>query len=387
MKQNNLLKLGLVAVMGAFIINPAQADDADTQSGAWYKYGEGLRVKTASSEIDATLRLYNKFKVDVVDQEYDYWSTGTGTHFQLPQSRLVLASDLFNGLFSFYGALDLMGVADRDGYGHKAFVPDEVSLKLNVNKNFSIIAGQWYVPFAKESYNYSQFLYNLESGSIAGNQFGYLPELGLGVDANFDKTNFVAGIFSGKNISDRPTDYDTDITVAALVSNSLVGNYNRETSSDIDWTETQAIGVGFSGVYSRMKGKHDNPIKVNDWRLSADVGYKYRGTSLELELFYGDESFKKVTVDDLVDNTAFGLTTKAGYFFIPKHLEGVVRFSWLNFDNNETVNAVEPAMGINYYVFGQNLRIGTMLSYINASFHHEKSTNDLLWLTSVVALF
>ncbi|MDR2338140.1 MAG: OprO/OprP family phosphate-selective porin [Deltaproteobacteria bacterium] len=386
MKKNKLLPLSLAVLVSVSGLNLAQADEtADPQKRIWYQYGEGLHVKTTNNEIDATLRLYNKFKVNVVDQEIDYWSTGTGTHFQLPQSRAVLASDFLDGLFSFYGALDLIGVADRDSYGHKAFVPDEVSLSLNINQNFSIIAGQWYIPFAKESYSYSEFLYNMEYGSIAGNYFGYLPEVGLGVDVNFDKTNFVAGVFTGKNISDRQTDYKTDITLAALVSNSLLGEYNRETSSDVTWTKSPAVGVGVSGLYSRLKDKHGAEMKIDELKVSADLGYKYCGTSTELELFYDNVSFRKI-FDDL-DYSTFGLTTKAGYFFIPKHLEGVIRFSWLNFDNKDEKNALEPALGVNYYVFGQNLRVGSMLSYINTSYHQEKRTKDLLWLTSVVALF
>ncbi len=389
MKKNNLFNLGLLFFLAFSLVQNSFAqdeEDKETRTGVYYEYGEGLRAKTDNDNIDLTLNLYSKFQVGVTDTSpADWWGVPTGTKLYIPQTRLILNSDFMGGIVNFYGEVDMSGVEDRELYrdGHRAFVPREVSLNITPVENITLKFGQWWVPSGLEAYNYDEFRYNMESISIFGNTFGYLPELGVGIETNFAGYNFVFGVFDGHNISERKNETKTDYKLAALLSKTIFGEYDRSTSSDIDYSEEAALDVGIYGVYDKGKWK-DGDVHFNDQRIGADIGYKHVGFSVELDAAYSYVSVKKEQ-----DYSTFGTTAKTGYFILPKQLEGVLRFSWLNFNHNEDgmKNAYEPAVGINYYIIGENLRLGTMFSYINTEYRDKSSDNDTRWLTTLVVKF
>lgn len=395
MKKNNLLNLGLSLFVGLSLVQGVWAEDADMEkdegaseearTGIYYEYGEGLRARTAGEEIDLTLNLYNKFKFDVIDTDTELWGRGNGGKVHIPQSRVVLDSDFLGGIVNFYGEMDLVGInyEYRNEYRNKAFIAQEVSLNITPVENVTFKIGQWYTPFNNESYDYDEFKLNMESASLTGEYFGYFPELGIGVETSFNDYEFVFGVFNGDNISDRKTEIKTDYKIAAMLSKTIFGEYDRSVSSDINYSKKAALNVGIYAVYDKGKEK-DTGDRYSDRRIGGDIGYKHLGLSTEAGLFFSD-----VDVKGGQNFSTLGANAKASYFLVPKQFEGVVRLSWLNFrhDADDARNALEPAVGLNYYILGENLRVGTMLSYVSTSYRSDKTTDDLRWLTTLVALF
>ena len=385
MKKHNLFNLGLAALMALSFTQNALAEDEDgedSRTGVYYEYGDGLRAKTPGGEVDLTLNLYNKFRVGVTNTEgIEWWGTGTGTKFYIPLSRLILNSDFMGGLVNLYAEFDIAAVEDRDIYRHKGFIRQEVTLNVTPVEDVTFKIGQWIPPMGKEGYDYDDFRLNMEDASIAG--VGYLPELGVGVDTSFAGNNLVIGVFNGHNISERRRDTSTDYKIAALLSRTLFGEYDRSVSGDIDYSEEAALDVGIYGVYDKGKDR-DFDLRYTYSTVGVNGGYKHLGLSVELDVAYYNMHFKGEQ-----DAAVLATTAKAGYFVIPKQLEGVVRLAWLNYhrDIDDATNAWEPALGVNYYIIGEDLRVGTMVSYVNTKFHSQSSDKSLRWLTTLVARF
>ena len=385
MKKTNLLNLGLALITTLLFVQNASAEKAkneDTRTGTYYEYGEGLKVKTPGDEVDLTLNLYNKFKVSVTNTEdIEWWGTGTGTKFYIPQSRLVLDSNFIGGLVNLFAEIDLIGVEERELYRQKAFVRQEVVLNLTPIEDLTFKIGQWTAPGSKEGFDYDDFSLNMEDPSIAG--LGSLPELGVGVETSFAGNNLVFGVFNGHNISERKNETRTDYKLAALLSRTLFGEYDRSVSSDINYSKEAALDVGIYGIYDKGKERAaDTHYKSRT--VGVNGGYKHLGLSAELDVAYLNAEVKGER-----DYALIATTAKTGYFFVPKKLEGVARFGWLNYHHNVdgATNSWEPALGVNYYIIGEDLRVGTMVSYVRTTFHSQSGDDSLRWLTSLVARF
>ncbi|MFO1519989.1 MAG: porin [bacterium] len=135
-----------------------------------------------------------------------------------------------------------------------------------------------------------------------------------------------------------------------LVYNPL-GQYGYS-ESDVEGSEHPALTFGLSGGYN-VQDVTSNKIL----QAGGEVGFKYRGFSLQGEYYYRHNDLKDVNgVAVSTKNHDQGYYAQLGYFVIPHHFEIAARASqvFLAGKNNDKS---EFSGALNYYIFGHDLKL------------------------------
>jgi len=217
----------------------------------------------------------------------------------------------------------------------------------------------------------------------------------------FDQDGFLqywAGVYNGRNSKGLPNHDSSHLWVGRISINPF-GKYNLIQQGDIDYSKTPKVCFLFSGFHdtdrlSQVRSSTDGKAQaVNSYDYKGS-GYdlaalfRYRGFSADAE--YGYERFKQ---DREGGNTwnRFGYRFDAGYFVIQKKFEVVARYAYVErlkgntleksnasglglvSVNGGTNNAIEDnlkeyTVGLNYYLYGHNLKIFVDYSYLVREF-------------------
>ena len=146
---------------------------------------------------------------------------------------------------------------------------------------------------------------------------------------------------------------------------------------------SSATGEGFADRYN-LNGEVE--------RYVADLRAKFHGLSLFGEGYY--QHISRAGSPDIVPGYTkngigqVGFFGQAGYFVVPKHLEVAGRFGQLYTDGLPH-EMDEWSFGVNYYLFGQNLKVQAAETYIprqaalTSTYGSLTNTSD--WITQVQA--
>jgi len=128
-------------------------------------------------------------------------------------------------------------------------------------------------------------------------------------------------------------------------------------TADIDYSETPIIAISTFGAYDKADG--NIPARGargdNTFRMGGDMTFKYKGFSFvpEAILFWNKTQSSK----------DYALSAQSGYFVIPKKLEVAAQGTYINFSGTDN-NRQEYSGGINYYFYGQPVKIQADYSYL-----------------------
>ncbi|MBF0491829.1 MAG: hypothetical protein HQM15_03525 [Deltaproteobacteria bacterium] len=137
-----------------------------------------------------------------------------------------------------------------------------------------------------------------------------------------------------------------------LVWNAM-GAYGYS-EGDTENLEHPSLALAFDGGYNVRDTDETTFIQ-----LGSDIGFKYKGFSLQGEYFFRN-------VDPLGPNNTtrdHGYYAQAGYFIIPQHFEVAARASQVILSGPSN-NKAEYTLGLNYYMFGHDLKLQADYSYL-----------------------
>jgi outer membrane murein-binding lipoprotein Lpp len=218
----------------------------------------------------------------------------------------------------------------------------------------------------------------------------------------FNKDSFLqywAGVYNGRNTKGT-VNVDSSLLWVGKISINPLGKTNLSQQGDLDYSKDPKISFLVSGArytdrLAQYRGTADAgpdgygdavsaiyDIVGTDYDLAAL--FRYRGFSLDTE--YAHENFKQ-NRNNGYEWDRFGYHFNAGYFIVPKKLEVVSRYAYVERvkDNDRTksltsglglvsvdggtFNAVEDDLmeysaGINYYFDGHRLKFSTDYSYL-----------------------
>jgi len=207
-----------------------------------------------------------------------------------------------------------------------------------------------------------------------------------------------AGVYNGRNTKDTPN-LDTPLLWVGRISINPLGKYNLVQQGDIDNSQTPKVCFLISGFHntdrlSKIRSATDGKeksvplydIKGSGYNLAALL--RYRGFSMDAE--YGYDRLEQEREGGYTwDRFAYRLDT--GYFIIPKKIEIVARYAYVERMNDNDVaksnasglglvsvnggtnNAIEKnlqeyTLGLNYYFYGHNLKLFVDYSYLIRDF-------------------
>lgn len=188
------------------------------------------------------------------------------------------------------------------------------------------------------------------SSSNTTRQFHYDTGMILWGNAFDRKLEYYGGIMNGTG----PNRVDTNnrfLYTGRAVYN-ILGNYGYS-ESDVEFSEHPSLFIGASGGYKKQE-----VTNANLFQEGAEVGFKYKGASLQGE-FYG----RQTNFPAAPNTKDYGYYAQAGYFIIPRHFEITGRASQI-FLAGANNNKGEFMGGLNYYFLGHDLKIQTDYAYL-----------------------
>lgn len=209
-----------------------------------------------------------------------------------------------------------------------------------------------------------------------------------------------AGVYNGRNTKGS-VNIDSSHLWSGRISINPFGKYNLLQQGDLDYSKTPKVCFlisGFSNTDRLTKYRSNTTDADNDGYGDSEsatydikgTGYniaglfRYRGFSTDAEYGY-DRLEQKRSGGYTWDR--FGYRVDAGYFLIPKKFEVVARYAYVERlkDNTKekslasglglvsvnggTNNAIEDnlreyTVGLNYYLYGHNLKLSVDYSYL-----------------------
>lgn len=181
-------------------------------------------------------------------------------------------------------------------------------------------------------------------------QFHYDTGIILWGNAFDRKLEYYGGIMNGTG----PNRVDTNnrFLYTGRVVYNILGNYGYS-ESDVEYSEHPSLFVGASGGYKKQE-----VTNANLFQEGAELGFKYKGASLQGE-FYG----RQTNFPTAPNTKDYGYYVQAGYFVIPRHFEIAARASQI-FLAGANNNKSEFLGGLNYYIFGHDLKVQTDFAYL-----------------------
>ena len=195
--------------------------------------------------------------------------------------------------------------------------------------------------------------------------FGY--DRGLMVHGKMKDAVFAyaVGVFngSGANVGND----NRDVAVAVRLSSDLLGEMSPGLS-DLEALRTPRVSVGAAFVWDLPEHKHyidGDTYNSEDANVTGDIQLKWMGLSMFTSVFFRSSDHGAAYHDKI--NT-FGYMGQLAYYVPKIGVEPAFRYSVLDTDLDRDENHVhEFTAAFNYYIYGQNLRIGVEWSGLFAA--------------------
>lgn len=192
------------------------------------------------------------------------------------------------------------------------------------------------------------------------------------------KWNYQLGIFNGTgsdvNIASKTMAEDHKWLPALLYSGRFVYMPKGEmpaTQGDPNNLNLDKMSIGVSASYNAEA----EALSSSDLRIGAEFSMIKNRFYFAAEAYYMNMHFTEIQQKSS-DMNFWGGYAQAGYF-ITKKLQGALRYDFMDrngFDEGGILNM--PAVGLNYYFFGNNLKLQVMYQYMGRTGHETQNDRD-----------
>jgi phosphate-selective porin OprO and OprP len=362
-------------------------------------YDHGFFIRTADDCFYLKTRIRTQFRYTGEERQERnrnlvlYQPIRDKNSFEWERLRLYFTGWIWEKNFQYVMYLD---ASTNTGEGNvKA---GDIYFDYQYAKDQKIQWGQFLVPFGKQGVNASTYNQMFVDYSVAHAVFQ--PGQGIGIMPHGDvlnkKMTYMVGVFNGlKNATDDAALLDTKMAVVSRLEYHVLPGYDEVDETDLAYHEKPALDVAGSFLYNQNdgdigggNGRNRLVYTVEDLiragrggyglspdvgseivQLGADIGFKYKGFSITGEYYFRHvdsdhfwSPWNRLTAGGRGTDSPQGGYVQAGYFVIPKKLEVAGRLSgvWGMGDK-----CMEQALGVNYYLKGQALKLSADITHID----------------------
>lgn len=358
-----------------FIIAPTFASESYTEIESGYK--DGFYIKT----------LDDKFSLKVgsrVNMGYTYGLIEGGENlssFDIQHAKFYMGGNAYGPHIQYYIQAAAANNTRTVGLGpisestNQGFILEDYYVRIQY-EGIDLKFGQFKVPYSRQWMIYSGNIEFIQRASST-QAFMFGRDRGFTLSRYNDTFNTTVGVFNGGGTIQTPNPYQ--LQTGQNVSNDAVGSgllyvarmsyfpFGSVGYSEGDVEQTQGERVEFAGGFAFDQDRNydlnlDNiaeEANVDTLSASGEVTLKSEGASLQGEYFW-----RRHLPGIAADFTSMGFYVQPGYFFVPRKIEGAVRFSWL--DPNTGLGSdkiLEGAASLNYYI-SEDHRVKTKLQYM-----------------------
>jgi len=357
-------------------------------------YDHGFFIRTADDAFYLKTRIRTQFRYSGINRQSDNRNILNDAHvhdsndFEWERYRIYFTGWLWEKNLKYVVYLD--GSTNRGG-NNVGF--GDAYFDYQYAKDHAIQWGQFLLPFGKQGVNASTYNQMFVDYSIAHATFQAGQSLGIMPHGDIipKKLSYAWGVFNGANNSGNGSDtLDSRMATSGRLVYHAIPGYDEVDETDLIYHEKPAMDVGGSFLYnsnynepgmnlayavadsirSGRGGYATSADRGSDvLQFGADVGFKYKGLSVTGEYYYRyvDSDYwwspwNRLTVRGRGTGSPQGGYVQAGYFIIPKKLEVAARLAGVwGFGDDQ---CWEEAVGVNYYLKGQALKISADVSRI-----------------------
>lgn len=211
----------------------------------------------------------------------------------------------------------------------------------------NIKAGQMIVAFSQENMVQDRNLDLIERSQVVNALVARKGDAAYGlVDSVGNQNGRDIGVQAAGRIVKIKDDYLIDYTLQVL-NGAGINTLDNNQSKDIDGRlvihpfKSLSIGGSYYNGYDRFTSAPARDQQRLRW--GAELAFEYNALSVRGEYIRGQEG----NANPIVHEGWYG---QAGYFIIPKHLQGVFRYDWYDPNKAKTqVNSTYYDFGLNYF--------------------------------------
>ncbi len=378
-------------------------------------YDHGFYIRSADDSFYLKTRARTQFRyIGVNRQEKDPNFFGNKPQhslsgFEYERMRLYFNGWLWNKNLKY--VLSLEGSTNNDDANVKLY---DAYFDYEYVKNHKLQWGKFLLPYSRQGVNASTYQQQFVDYSMPAAYFGAGQSLGIMAhgDVLKNKLSYSAGVFNGtNNAGDDIEKNDSKMATAGRLVYHVLPGYDEADETDLLYHEKPAMDIGGSFLYNQNDGDlHGQSLgySVADMirggrggyglssdkgsdvvQLGADIGFKYKGFSITGEYYFRNvnsdhewSAWNRLTAGGRGTSSPQGGYIQAGYFVIPKKLEFAGRLGgiWGLGDDQ----SMEEALGVNYYIHGQALKLSADVTHIEEAPITNKTTdinlNDDMWM-------
>ncbi|MGE0826443.1 MAG: porin [Candidatus Binatia bacterium] len=345
------LEAGYIPGEGA-LRRPVSAEDI---------YDGGFFVRTRDNSFSLQVNGFAQVRYTFFEPE-----KGQSNHnFDVALARLAFSGTVFNPKVSYFFQYE----ASTFGNNNRTTMLDWW-MKYTFSPELAVQAGRFILPYSRQFYTHpgnllfsdlsaADYAFNLQRavGSHAGGKFG--P---VGYDVAI--TNSIRALDAGGQ-----QNFGQELAVLGRLEFDILEPYGYLESSPTVATDPQ-FSVGVAAAYNPIdEASGFQNVMPGDRTTNAtvDAGFRWRWFTLQAAGHYRHNNFKvpgKGEADD------WGYYAQLGYYVIPGILELAGRVSGVDFQtmNNPATlgDGTEYTAGLNYYVYGHNVKLQVDYSFLDS---------------------
>jgi len=343
-------------------------------AGSHAAYDEGFTLRGNEDGLLLRFNAYAQIRYEGVNiEDHETANASDRSTFTLPRTRLEMTGNAFSPQLAYRLLFDFT----------QSPVIQDAWAEWTPRTWLAIRAGRFKTPFSRQ-HLVAENKYGLTDRSDADDAFRPDRDVGLQLATALWDGRVHAQV-ALQNGSRGLTNDNIDFAYAAHLTFEPLGALNGRDEGDAEWSESPLVSIGGSFLYNLLAtdaakiglsqdvdgdGKVDN---VAMWEGGAELAARWRGSSLQTELFYRDFDYGKAppTVG-AGRQTSWGGYVQAGYFILPRRLELAARYGYsqpVNFGLDASLRPAVPAEhhegtgGISYLIVGRSLKLQAEYSY------------------------
>jgi hypothetical protein len=342
-------------------------------AGSHAAYDEGFTLRGNDEAMFLRFNAYAQVRYEGIDVE-DARETANASDrstFTLPRTRLEMTGTAFSPQLAYRLLVDFtQSPAILDAWA-----------EWTPRTWLAVRAGRFKVPFSRQR-TVAENRFQLTDRAEVTNEF--TPDRDIGVELGttlFDgRLQALVAMQNGSRLLN--ANDNIDFGYAAHVIFEPLGPLSERDEGDAEDVQQPLVSFGGSFLYNLLPtdaakiglsedvdgdGKVDN---VAEWEAGAELAARWRGASLQAELFYRNLDYGKapptVNLAGLDRTSTWGTYVQAGYFVVPHKLEVAGRYGYsqpTSFGLDPSLRTAVPAdqhevtAGISYLIVGRSLKL------------------------------
>ncbi len=346
-------------------------------------YDNGFFIRSADKDFQLNINGYLQFRYSYAGSEGHKPNTNYNTSgFAFRRARLILSGNAFENFIYCISGDFQTGISGASVGNNNAFAILDTWAGYKFSPMFVVRAGSMLVPFTHVEY----FSSGTEFPDFAVAEAPFDPVRSDAVDLDgtliTHKLNYEVQVNNGSTSNDngnngpgghfgnRPAVYGR----VNFAQGGHISDFND--SPDYAWHKHLAWLLGAAAGYesqnpfaSSVPGSTTAPagtgtLNGNLTRFTIDAHAKYRGFAFNSALYMQNIN-QDVPITGSTAKSLFetGYYLEAGYFLVPHRWEVAGRFGEL-LTNHTNQHQYEGTIGLNYYIFGENAKIQTAVTYV-----------------------